>query len=257
MLPMSMTRPRIPKSSPSDMPKMTSTWPAAPWRRVAANAGHGVGSSFMTSASVIRMTSYGGTGSTSNASIAASGVRRPELVDDAHSEHVAVDPGDAAGRRPAGRSDGGARVVESVDLAGDRRAVRVGLVDLDRCDVLDEDRIGQPTTNRGHDRRVDGRRRRPTAAEAGADARSLADRVGHRVAVVVRGAELEQAQQDDDEQRQDQGELDHRLATLAVALRCGPSPPGTSDRHCLGSMRNVAASFRSQVDPAPTGVMAW
>ena len=105
--------------------------------------------------------------------------------------------------------------------------------------------------------RVDGAGRVAAVADAGADAGALPDGVGHRRAVVVGGAELEQAEQDEEEDRQDQGELDERLARARGRIAAGRA--GRPRREALTAWAPCAASRRPtalQLRPEPIGVIA-
>ena len=99
----------------------------------------------------------------------------------------------------------------------------------------------EPALDGGQDDRVDGVRVGAPVAQGGPHPGALADGVGHRGPVVVGRAEFEHAHQDHQEDRQDQGELDQRLAAVAP--------------HCLGSMRRLAPSETAQVRPDPIGVI--
>ena len=97
---------------------------------------------------------------------------------------------------------------------------------------------------------VDRARVRAAVAEAGPDARALADRVGHRRAVVVGRAVLEHPEEDEQEDRQDEGELDERLAPLAAPAAARRRAGAGAARSLLG----LHAQGRPVGDaPAPAG----
>ena len=145
-----------------------------------------------------------------------------EVVEDADTDRVAVQAGDSGRRRPPGRPDQDAGVVEVVDLAGDRLPVGIGLVDLD--ETMFSIRIGsvRPRRTAGDDRGIHGvrercRRCRGSHRRGRLRAPRRPWRCGGRRPSRTRACPIRIDQED----RQDQRELDQRLTTRALRTGAG------------------------------------